>query len=211
MSGCIAAWLLSACGSQPPVPDWQGNAHGALQSAVAATLNGNTRVAEADMARARNEIARTGQPALLARAELVLCAARVASLDLAGCPAYEALAVDAAPAERAYAAYLYGKGQPADVALLPEQHRGVARGGASAAALHDPLARLVAAAVLLQRGTLVPADAVDAAATASAQGWRRPLLAWLGVQLRAAEAAGDAGMALQLQRRIGLAAGTSSP
>ena len=209
MKCCLAAvaLVLAGCGSAPPVPDWQANAHGALQAAVAATLNGNTRVADAEMARARSEIGRTGQPALLARAELVRCAAQVASLDLAGCPGYEAVAADAQPAERAYAAYLYGRAQAADVALLPVQHQGVARGGTSVEGLQDPLARLVAAAVLLQRGALAPAGMVAAGDTASAQGWRRPLLAWLGVQPRAAQAAGDAGGAAQLRRRMDLVAG----
>ena len=209
MKRCLAAvaLVLAGCGSAPPVPDWQANAHSALQAAVAATLNGNTRVADAEMARARSEIGRTGQPALLARAELVRCAAQVASLDLAGCPGYEAVAADAQPAERAYAAYLYGRAQAADVALLPVQHQGVARGGTSVEGLQDPLARLVAAAVLLQRGALAPAGMVAAGDTASAQGWRRPLLAWLGVQLRAAQAAGDAGGAAQLRRRMDLMAG----
>ncbi len=209
MKRCLAAvaLVLAGCGSAPPVPDWQANAHSALQAAVAATLNGNTRVADAEMARARSEIGRTGQPALLARAELVRCAAQVASLDLAGCPGYEAVAADAQPAERAYAAYLSGRAQAADVALLPVQHQGVARGGTSVEGLQDPLARLVAAAVLLQRGALAPAGMVAAGDTASAQGWRRPLLAWLGVQLRAAQAAGDAGGAAQLRRRMDLVAG----
>lgn len=206
--GCA---LLAGCAAKPPVPDWQGQAHGALQAAVAATLNGDTRVAQAEMARARSAIARTGQPALLARAELVLCAAQVASLDLAGCPGYEAVAADAQPAERAYAAYLYGKAQAADAALLPAQHQGVARGDTTLVALQDPLARLVAASVLLQRGQLAPAGIVASAETASAQGWRRPLLAWLGVQLRAAQAAGDADGAAQLRRRMDLVAGQGAP
>lgn len=210
MKRCLAVLtlvVLAGCASKPPVPDWQANAHGALQSAVAAYLVGNTRVAEADMARARSEIARTGQPALLARAELVWCAAQVASLDLAGCPGYAAIAVDAAPAEQAYAAYLYGKAQPADVPLLPAQYQALARGSTSMAELQDPLAQLVAAAVLLQRGALTPAAAAQAERSASAQGWRRPLLAWLGVQLRAAQAAGDADGVAQLRRRMDLVAG----
>lgn len=203
----LALAALAGCASKPPVPDWQANAHGALQSAVAAYLAGDTRVAESDMARARSEIARTGQPALLARAELVWCAAQVASLALAGCTGYEAVAADAQPAERAYAAYLYGKAQAGDAALLPAQHQGVARGGTSVASLQDPLARLVAAAVLLQRGELAPSSVATLVDTASAQGWRRPLLAWLGLQLRAAQAAGDAELADQLRRRMDLVAG----
>jgi hypothetical protein len=201
---CAIVALLAACTSKPPVPDWQGQAHSALQSAVAAYLAGDTRVAETDMARARREIARTGQPALLARAELVWCAAHVASLDLAGCPAYAALAVDAAPTERAYAAYLYGKVSAQDVALLPAQHQGVASGRTEAATLQDPLARLIATSVRLQRQAWTPADVTTAVQTASDQGWRRPLLAWLHVELRAAQAAQDADQIQRLQRRIQL-------
>jgi hypothetical protein len=40
--------------------------------------------------------------------------------------------------------------------------------------------------------------------TASARGWRRPLLAWLKVQQQRAQAAGDAEAAASLQRRIDL-------
>ena len=200
----LAVLLVAGCASRPAVPDWQGNAHGALQAAVAATLNGEPRVADAEMARARSEIARTGQPALLARAELVLCAARVASLDLDGCPAYAALAVDAAPAERAYAAFLYGTVPPAQADLLPPQHRAVAVGGSLGAEPQDPLARLVGTAVLLRQGRAAPADVAAAVQAASGQGWRRPLLAWLGAQLRGAESAGDADAAQGIRRRIQL-------
>ena len=43
--------------------------------------------------------------------------------------------------------------------------------------------------------------AVDAA---SSQGWRRPLLAWLGVQLKLFEASGNRLEAERIQRRIAL-------
>lgn len=207
-AGVLALLLLAGCAARPPVPDWQGNAHGALQAAVAAQLNGQTRVAEAEMARARSEITRTGRPALLARAELVLCAARVASLEIGldvgeGCPAYAALAADAEAPEQAYAAYLYGRPAPEQLALLPAPQQRVA-GGAPAAALEDPLARLVATAVQLRQGQATGADVAAAVQTASDQGWRRALLAWLGAQLRGAEAAGDAGAAERIRRRIAL-------
>lgn len=200
----LAVLLLVGCASRPPVPDWQGNAHGALQAAVAATLNGESRVAEAEMARARSEIARTGRPALLARAELVLCATRVASLDFDGCPAYAAVAVDAEAPEQAYAAFLYGRAAPNQLALLPAQQQRAAAGGPLAAEPQDPLARLVGTAVLLRQGLAAPADVAAAVQAASDQGWRRPLLAWLGAQLRGAEAAGDAGEAQRIRRRIQL-------
>jgi len=48
------------------------------------------------------------------------------------------------------------------------------------------------------------AGAID---IASAQGWRRPLLAWLGVQEKRAEAAGDREVLERIRRRIALVAG----
>jgi hypothetical protein len=43
--------------------------------------------------------------------------------------------------------------------------------------------------------------------TASEQGWRRPLLAWLGVQEKRASDAGDSETAARIRRRIDLISG----
>jgi hypothetical protein len=75
-------------------------------------------------------------------------------------------------------------------------------------ALADPVSRLVGAAVLLQAGRAGPQVIQQAVDTASAQGWRRPLLAWLGLQRQRAASAGDGAEAARLQRRIDLAGGT---
>jgi hypothetical protein len=75
----------------------------------------------------------------------------------------------------------------------------------SLAGVADPLARLVAAGALLKAGRITPADIAAAVDTASSQGWRRPLLAWLGVQEQRARAAGDAAAVERLRRRIELA------
>lgn len=202
------AALLAGCASSPPPPDWQVNAHGAMERATQAWLSGDTRVAAAELARARAEVARTGQPALLARVELLHCAARVASLDFSPCTGYEALAQDAAPPEQAYARHLAGAAAPADVPLLPEAQRPVAAATTPVAldGIADPLARLVAAGVLMRRGLADAATAEQAIATASAQGWRRPLLAWLMVARQQAEQAGARAQAQRLQRRIDLVA-----
>jgi hypothetical protein len=71
----------------------------------------------------------------------------------------------------------------------------------------DPLSRLVAAGALFQSGRASPAVVAQAVDTASAQGWRRPLLAWLGVQARLAEQASDADGAARIRRRIQLVQG----
>lgn len=202
----VALLLLSACASAPPAPDWQANARSSLERAVAAHLRGETRVAEAEFANARGEIGRAGRPELIARVALMRCAAQVASLVFDPCTAFDALRADATAADHAYADYLAGRLQPADIALLPPQHRVVAAGGddpvAALEAIDDPLARLVAAGVLFSQGRASPAVLALAVDTASEQGWRRPLLAWLGAQRALAERAGNAEEAARLQRRI---------
>ena len=204
--------LLTACGSKPRAPDWQMNAHDSLARYVNSYLAGEDRVATAEFARARTELQSTGQPAMVARAELTRCAARVASLVLDPCEGFRALRGDAPAAERAYADYLAGHLAPAAAALLPSQYQRVA-GAASAGAgdvraIEDPLSRLVAAAVLFRTGRASPEVLMLASDTASAQGWRRPLLAWLGVQAARADQAGATEEAQRLRRRMALVTGT---
>jgi hypothetical protein len=210
-----AVAMLGACASGPPVPAWQGNARGSAERAIDAYLSGNSRVATTEFDRARAEVARTGRADLVARVELMRCAAQVASLVFEACEGFEKLRTDAAPAERAYADYLGGRVSAQDAALLPAQHRTVAAAGGSAdaaaaalRAIEDPLARLVAAGVLFQSARTNPAAMSLATETASAQGWRRPLLAWLNVQLARAEKAGDVAEADRLRRRVALVQGS---
>ena len=133
----------------------------------------------------------------------------MASLALEPCGGFERLRADAPPAARAYADYLAGRIAPGDVGLLPVQHRPIASGQGAAAvkAIEDPLSRLVASGVLFRTGQATPEVLELASQTASAQGWRRPLLAWLGVQLQRAERAGAVEEAQRLRRRMALASG----
>jgi len=95
--------------------------------------------------------------------------------------------------------------------LLPEAQRATAAGDANALkGIADPLSQLVAAGVLLQTGKASPPVIAQAIDTASSQGWRRPLLAWLGLQARRAEQGGDTEEAARLRRRIALAQGTDT-
>ncbi len=208
-----AALLLAACAGGPVPPAWQANAQAALRNFSSAYFAGNARLAAQEFARARAEIAATGRPDLLARAELVRCAARVASLEFDDCAGFQALAADAGAEERAYAAFLAGRWQGLDASLLPAQHRALLAGAADAGALagiEDPMSRLVAAGVLFRLGRLAPAGIAAATETASANGWRRPLLAWLGVQAKRADAAGDDAAAALIRRRIELVTSSSA-
>ena len=181
------ALLLGACGGSPPAPEWQANAAGALQAFQHRYLAGDTKGAEDEFARARHELTATGKAEVVARAELIRCAVQVASLVFEPCKGFEALRDGAGKEELAYADYLEGKG--------------------SRTAGNEPLARLVSYGVQMRSGRIDPQGIAAAVDIASAQGWRRPLLAWLGVQLKRAEAAGDSETAARLKRRIELVSG----
>lgn len=203
-----AALLLAACSSTPPAPGWQASAHDDLHRFTASYLQGEPRAAS-EFERARAELASTGQVPLVARAELTRCAVAVASLVADPCEGFEQLRADAPSAERAYADYLAGRIAPAEVALLPEQHRAIAGGREDAASLQaigDPVSRLVAAGVMFRMGRASPQVVQIAVDTASRQGWRRPLLAWLGVQAQRAERAGARDEAERIRRRMALVA-----
>jgi hypothetical protein len=200
------AFMLAACGNKPRQPDWLINADSAQDRYERAYLSGRDRVAAAEFERLRRELASTGQPGLQARGELTRCAVKVASLEFEPCTGFEPLRRDAPPQERAYADWLAGTLASGDAQLLPEQYRGAAD-GASLAAIKDPLSRVIAAGVLLRTGKADPQVLQVAADTASEQGWRRAVLAWLGAQALRAEQAGRAEEAQRLRRRMAIAAG----
>ena len=205
--------LVAACSSQPPTPAWQANAHDSLERFVTDYLKGDERSAGVEFDNARREVAATGDATMVARAELTRCAVQVASLAFEPCTGFEALRADSAAPERAYADYIAGRVAPAEVALLPPQHRGIAAGREDAGSLRaiaDPAARLVAAGVLLRTGRASPEVLQVAVDTSSQQGWRRPLLSWLGVQAQRAEHAGQHDVAERIRRRMDLVSGQAT-
>ena len=210
LAALSATVLLSACAGGPAPPDWQLQAHSALDRSVTAYLGGDSRVAAQAFDLARAQVERTGRIDLLARTELLRCAAQVASLVFDACDGFEALRVDAAAPERAYADFLAGTLQPQDIVQLAPSQRAVAsKDPAQNAApalrdLSDPLSRLVAAGVLMRGGRASPEVISLAVDTASSQGWRRPLLSWLNLQALRADQAGATADAERLRRRIKL-------
>lgn len=109
-----------------------------------------------------------------------------------------------------------------ELSLLPAHHQPVARflARTSVAAagddqsatiilrtVNDPLARLIAAALMLQARQAGPEVIALAVQTASDQGWRRPLIAWLQVQYALAKASGDQAFITLVATRIRIAQG----
>jgi hypothetical protein len=181
--------LLSGCASGPPPADWQLDSYAAANAYQRSYLSGSGKAADADFVRLKKEFSATGRLDLAARAELLRCALRVASLEFDDCPGFGRLRADAGAAELAYADYLAGKGQRS--------------------ASDDALSRLVFLGVQFKSGKATPEDISAAIDIASAQGWRRPLLAWLGVEEKRAEAAGDREALERIRRRIALVSGKS--
>ena len=177
-----AAALLAACAGGPPPADWQLGARGALAQYQRYYFAGDAQVAENEFVLAKTEIARTGRLDLLARAELFRCSVRTASLEFDECSGFEALRAEAGAEEIAYAEFLAGR--------------------STRAASEEPASRLVAAAVRLKTGTIRPEEIAGAIDAASAQGWRRPLLAWLSVQAKRAEESGDQAAVVRIRRRM---------
>lgn len=202
------ALLLAGCGNKPRQPDWLVNADGAQDRFQRAYLSGRDKAAATEFTRFRHEVASTAQPFLVARAELTRCAVQVASLDFSPCTAFEPLRRDVGEPERAYADFLEGKLAPDQAKLLPEDYRGVAgEGGAGQLEkIRNPLSKVIAAAVLLRTGRADPKVLQIATDTASGQGWRRAVMAWLGAQAMLAERNGATEEAARLRRRMQIAA-----
>jgi len=187
MKRLLLVVLLAGCSSGPVAPEWQGNAAQALNAFQSHYLRGDTRAAQIEFDRARAELRSTGRGDLVARAELIRCATRAASLEFDNCPEFEKLRADAGAEEVAYADFLAGR--------------------AARAAAEDALSRLVFLGVQFNSGKTSPQSIANAIDIASAQGWRRPLLAWLGVEEKRAEAAGDLAALERIRRRIALVSG----
>ena len=185
----IPVIFLFGCGGGTTTPAWQASAKSSLDAFQQAYLRGDTRVAEAEFRIARAELASTGSAAQVGRAELIRCAARTASLEFDDCPGFEKLRADAGPEEIAFADYLAGR--------------------AARPVGEDAFSKLVSLGVRLKGNRITPPDIEAAIDISSAQGWRRPLLAWLGVQEKRAEAAGDAAALERIRRRIALVSGKS--
>lgn len=224
----LAGMLLLACGHKPPTPAWQINSHAALQAAENAWLAGRTPEAQHEWNKAREQVSFTGDPARLARLELRRCAVQVASLDWQDCTGFEVLRLVAGQVEQAYADYLYAPSATLQTPLLPAAQQGVARvleadapaafpqAVAAVAKVEEPLSRLLAAAVALRRygaaenmpenanGPAMQTLLQTAIDTASAQGWRRPLLAWLALQAQYAQRSGNEALLVESQMRIRL-------
>lgn len=192
--------LLSACGSAgPPVPDWKTDAVDFIERYKKHALLGEHALAERFFQRALRATGGAGRVSETARLWLVHCATRRASLQDDDCSEYTELAkLETSAEDRAYYQFVTLKWSELDAAKLPTQYVGVvksdpARLNTRIAAIEDPLSRLLAASLVTQRGQADHETLVIAMETASAQGWRQPLLTYLKLLEKSAASRGASG------------------
>ncbi len=206
-----ALGLLVACGSGgPPPPDWKTDAADLIARYQKHALMGENRLAERYFREAVAATGGAGRVAETARLWLVRCATRRAMLIDDSCAEYAELAGTAPdPASDAYHRFLTLQWEKLDPGLLPPQHRELVHAStdtrqAAPARIEDPLARLLAASLLVMRREADAGILALAAETASERGWRQPLLAYLKLQEAQAATAGDADTLTRLRLRIRL-------
>jgi hypothetical protein len=193
------------------------NAVSLLEHYQARWLEGNTKAADLALDKSRSEIAKTGRLDLLARLELAACGTRIAALEFTPCDKHVALATEASPADQSYAQFLDGQWRNLDSTRLPAHYTRLVSAKDDAAAnqaaqdIKDPLARLIAAGLLLKQSRATPQTLTTAIDTASERGWQRPLLMWLKIEQQRAQNAGDQKSAHSLQRLIELTLGNLAP
>jgi len=224
-AGLVLVGFLAGCGTAKPPPPWQAKTISASDAAVSAYLQGQVKISAIQMKQAQFSASSTGRPDAVYKLNLLQCALDISSLSATLCPRPEDVGIRSDsfdPVVRldleAYRAYLLGDSLDETAqARLPETQRAAAAlagttDGADAlkvlVAIEEPLSRLVAAGVWLRRQDLassgqtgVIALAID---TASQQGWRRPLAAWLTRQIRVAQAAGDTATVQRAHARLAI-------
>lgn len=177
--------LLSACGGSPPAPDWKKDSISHINKYTKAELKGENKLAERYFEQALDAAGSTGKLEETARLNLIRCATRQASLSFEPCAGYMELAKLVSNTEdETYHRFITGQWEKIDGGKLPAQYRDFfsSKDAARYTALTkitDPLSRLIAISVVVQRKLVDDATLTLAADTASEQGWRKPLLVYL--------------------------------
>jgi len=206
--------FLWACGASEPVPDWTIAAFHRLEDFKKAYLEGNEKIGELQFQKAVGEIKKSGDLDILAKAYLTRMAVRTACLEPPGGEGYRKIAeVETSETHRVFHDFLAGKMGERDILLLPERYReaasciarGDAKGTVSALRrISDPLSRLIAAGVAVKTGSADEETLQLAVATASREGWKKALLAYLERLRDLYEKSGHPDKAEAIARRMAL-------
>jgi len=207
--------LLGGCSSKP-TPGWIVAGNQQLEAFKQQFLTGGQPVVtERHFRKAVEEIKKSGDLDLLGKAWLTRMALEVAVLREMGEEDYlKVAAAQPVPANRNFFLFLKGQKGSVDRSLLPAQYRPffdallsgnpVKAEQTITAMEDDPLSRLIAAGIAVRFNLETEAILKAAVETASRNGWKRALLAWLERLRSFHEAAGDGARADAVRLRIDL-------
>jgi hypothetical protein len=207
--------LLGGCSSKP-TPGWIVAGNQQLETFKQQFLTGGQPVVtERHFRKAVEEIKKSGDLDLLGKAWLTRMALEVAVLsEMEEAEYLKVAAAQPVPANRNFFLFLKGEKASVDRSLLPAQYRpffDALRSGNTVKAEQtitamedDPLSRLIAAGIAVRFNLETEAILKAAVETASRNGWKRALLAWLERLRSFHEAAGDGAKADAVRQRIDL-------
>ena len=206
--------LLTGCGAKP-APLWIAAGHKQLETFKQDFLTGCAqRSAEIHFRNAVEEIKKGGDTDLLGKAWLTRMALQIAVLREPEEGDYLKIeAAEVVPANRNFYLFLKGDAAALDVSLLPESYRpfwaalrsgDAAKAAGAITAIDDPLSRLIASGLAVRHRLETEVILRTAVETASRNGWKMALLAWLERLKSFHEAAGDAEKASAIRSRIDL-------
>jgi hypothetical protein len=186
-----AVLLLVACGGSKPIRDWVNISHSQMETFKTHALTGRTATAELHFGKAVEEIKKSGNVDLLAKAYLVKMAIQVALLEEPKTEHFlRADAVESFAENKSYYYFLTGQFDRVTEKVLPAAYRplqNALRNGQAAAeiskrieTIDDPLSRLIAAGVITRRGNPDEATLQAAVGAASEQGWKAAVIVYLG-------------------------------
>jgi len=193
--------LLAGCGAKP-APAWIAAGHKQLETFKQDFLTGREPpITEIHFRKAILEIKKGGDADLLGKAWLTRMALQVAVREELEEGEYlKTEAAEAVPANWNFYRFLKGDAATVDVSLLPETYRpfwmafrsgDAAKAAVAITAIDDPLSRLIASGLAVSRRLENDAILQIAVETASQNGWKRALLAWLERLKSSHEAAGE--------------------
>ncbi len=177
------------CGGSKQIPDWINDSFNNLESFKENYVSGKDRIAEVQFKKAIDEIKKSGRLEILGKAYLTKYAVHIAVLESFDDTDY--LTIDALQPvlkNRTFYNFLKGSFDRIDENLLPRQYGGVIkvfRNGKPGDAVHeisrieDPLSKLIAAGILIQKNAYDEEILKVAIDTASRRGWKKALIAYL--------------------------------
>ena len=205
--------ILGGCGSKP-VPDWKNVSFNHMKHFKRCFLSGEERKADIFFDKAIDEIKKSGKLDILAKAYLTKCALRAAMLEEIEC--CEFITIEKVKSNREnenYYSFLTGNLDSVDRQILPPRYRNfltalknskIDKINDEISGIEDPLSRLIATGISVKNNQYNEYTLKIALSVASNNGWKKPLLIYLGKLKSSYERNKEIEKAKKVQQKINL-------